>query len=231
MATQPLKSIENVAYQGQIAARFGLILVVFIQQALGTLLNKLQFNNLNLDNAVQSVRDIFAMSTKALDQVGRTGAFHHIIRRKAAASDTGLNNLKEVQAKVFYLPLTEDGVFGKGLEENLKKRKEQKEQLSDPVPDFADSKTENSRKRKSYDNRGSWNGKRQRTESSNRPTYKSKSSYSSYNRYSGQDQDQDSLLVKRRNDNHSPGLVIRELVPSSHQRSELSNTILCIFSG
>ena len=42
------------------------------------------------------------------------------------------------------------------------------------------------------------------------------------------DQDQDSLLVKRRNDNHSPGPVIRELVPSSHQRSELSNTILCI---
>ena len=46
-----------------------------------------------------------------------------------------------------------------------------------------------------------------------------------------QDQDQDSLLVKRRNDNHSPGPVIRELVPSSHQTSELSNTILCIFSG
>ena len=45
-----------------------------------------------------------------------------------------------------------------------------------------------------------------------------------------QDQDQDSLLVKRRNDNHSPGPVIRELVPSSHQISELSNTILCIFS-
>ena len=43
-------------------------------------------------------------------------------------------------------------------------------------------------------------------------------------------QDQDSLLVKRRNDIHSPGPVIRELVPSSHQRSELSNTILCIFS-
>ena len=43
-------------------------------------------------------------------------------------------------------------------------------------------------------------------------------------------QDQDSLLVKRRNDNHSPGPVIRELVPSSHQSIELSNTILCIFS-
>ena len=50
-------------------------------------------------------------------------------------------------------------------------------------------------------------------------------------RNQNQDQDQDSLLVKRRNDNHSPGPVIRELVPSSHQRSELSNTILCIFSG
>ena len=43
-------------------------------------------------------------------------------------------------------------------------------------------------------------------------------------------QDRDSLLVKRLNDNHSPGPVIRELVPSSHHRSELSNTILCIFS-
>ena len=43
--------------------------------------------------------------------------------------------------------------------------------------------------------------------------------------------DQDSLLVKHRNDNHSPGPVIRELDPTSHQRSELSNTILCIFSG
>ena len=43
--------------------------------------------------------------------------------------------------------------------------------------------------------------------------------------------DQDSLLVKCRNVNHSPRPVIRELVPSCHQRSELSNTILCIFSG
>ena len=45
-----------------------------------------------------------------------------------------------------------------------------------------------------------------------------------------QDQDQNSLLVKRRNDNHSPGTVIRELVLSSHQRSELINTVLCIFN-
>ena len=44
------------------------------------------------------------------------------------------------------------------------------------------------------------------------------------------DEDQDSFLVKRRNDNHSPVPVIRELVPRLHQRSELSSTILCIFS-
>ena len=50
------------------------------------------------------------------------------------------------------------------------------------------------------------------------------------NRNVSSPQDQDSLLVKRRNGNHSPGPVIRELVPSSHRRSELSNTILCIFS-
>ena len=35
-------------------------------------------------------------------------------------------------------------------------------------------------------------------------------------------QDQDSLLVKRRNDGHSPGPVIRELVPSSHQKVNLA---------
>ena len=58
------------------------------------------------------MHDIFAKSTKALDHTGRPGAFHYIIRRKAAASDTGLNNLREVQAKVFYLPLSDNGVFG-----------------------------------------------------------------------------------------------------------------------
>ena len=137
----------------------------FIQQALGNLLNKLQSDNFNLDSAIQSVRDIFAMTTKALDHVGRLGAFHHIIRREAAASDTGLNNLRDIQAKVLYLPLTGDGVFGKGLEANLKKRKEQKDQLSDLVPELADSRTtDNSRKRKSYDNKTSWSNKRQRTD-------------------------------------------------------------------
>ena len=148
LATQPLKAIESVAFQGQSAARYGIIAVSYMQQALGSLLNKLQSDYFNIDSAIQSVRDIFAMFTKALDQVGRAGAFHHIVRRKAAASDTGLNNLRDVQAKVLYLPLSGEGVFGKGLEGNLQKRKEQKEQLSDLVPDFAQARSDSGRKRK-----------------------------------------------------------------------------------
>ena len=38
------------------------------------------------------------------------------------------------------------------------------------------------------------------------------------------------LLVTRQNDNHLPGPGPGRLVPSSHQRSELSNTILGTFS-
>ena len=97
LATQPLKAIERAAYQGQIAVRYGLISVSFIQQALCNL-----SDNFNLDSAIQSVCDIFAMTAKALDHVGRSGAFHHIIRRKAAASDTGLNNLEMFKQKFFF---------------------------------------------------------------------------------------------------------------------------------
>lgn len=57
-----------------------------------------------MDKAVQTVQDLFDISSKALDQAGRSGAFHHLIRRKAAAADSGLNTLKDVQSKVMYLP-------------------------------------------------------------------------------------------------------------------------------
>ena len=122
------------------------------------------------------------MSTKALDQVGRAGAFHHIVCRKAAASDTGLNNLRDVQAKVLYLPLSGEGVFSKGLEGNLQKRKEQKEQLSDLVPDFAQARSDSGRKRKFVDNRNSWNNKRSQTDLSNKTAFQSKpkTAYSAY---------------------------------------------------
>ncbi|KAK3093551.1 hypothetical protein FSP39_017216 [Pinctada imbricata] len=171
LASPQLKGIESSAYQGQIAARMGIISVTYIQQALGLLLNNLKSTNSNLDSAIQSVRDIFEMSTKTLDQVGRTGAFHHLIRRKAAIADTGLHSVKDVQAKIQNLPLSGDGVFGTGLEEKLKQRKDQKEQLSDLLPEYTGSNAMKSQKRKfSYFSDSSYRGnsKRQRYDYSDR---------------------------------------------------------------
>ena len=51
---------------------------------------------------------------KALDQISRFGAFHHMVRRKCATADAGIDkNLKDIQLKVLYLPLTCKGVFGR----------------------------------------------------------------------------------------------------------------------
>lgn len=133
LVTQPLKSIETLAYQGQIAARMGIIAIAYMQQALGTLLNSISSQDVD---TVQSIKDIFCMSTKALDQMGRTGALHHLIRRKAAAQDTGLVTLKDIHSKIISLPLTNDGVFGKKLEEKLKERKEQKDSIKDLIPEW-----------------------------------------------------------------------------------------------
>ena len=77
-----------------------------------------------MDSITQSIRDIFSMSTKSLDLLGRPGAIHHLIRRKAAAQDFGLITLKDIQNKIVCLPLTTDGVLGKELEEKLNKREE-----------------------------------------------------------------------------------------------------------
>ena len=209
LASQPLKAIESVAFQGQMATRLGIISMCYIQQALGSLLNKLQSKEVNIDSTVQSVRDIFAMSTKALDQVGRTGAFHHIIRRKAAVSDTGLNNLKDVQAKVLYLPLTGDGVFGKGLEENLKKRKEQKEQLVDLIPEYDTSKGDNSQKRKfSSNDRNAWSYKKPRYDYSVNNTTRGRSRGASYSAYKGSDYKSKSSDNKGKTDKEWSGFRI-----------------------
>lgn len=148
--TQPLRSVENLAYSGQMAARMGIISVSYMQQALGTLLNKLKEKDVKVDDSIQTVRDIFSMSTKALDQVGRTGAFHHMIRRKAAVTESGLNNIKDVQEKILYLPLAGDGVFGSALSSQLKQRKERNDQLNDLLPEFA-SKPKQQRSNNSQD--------------------------------------------------------------------------------
>ncbi|MCG7878005.1 MAG: hypothetical protein N0C90_16985, partial [Candidatus Thiodiazotropha endolucinida] len=78
--SQPYKSIEKIAFQGQVASRMGIVSVCYAQQALGLLLRNLQSTELNVDEAIQNVRDLFAISTKSLDQLSRTGAFFHLIR-------------------------------------------------------------------------------------------------------------------------------------------------------
>jgi len=140
LCSQPLKSIESLGYQGQMAARMGIVGVSYLQQGLASLMNTLKEEEPNIDRSIQTVRDLFEMSSKVLDQCGRTGAFHHMIRRKATIADTGLESLKDISAKVLDLPLSGDGVFGKGLEAKLKDRKEQKDQLSDLVPELFDNK-------------------------------------------------------------------------------------------
>ncbi|CAC5381164.1 unnamed protein product [Mytilus coruscus] len=62
--SKELKSLEKIAYQGQLAARMGLITSCYTQQALGILLDNLQSDTPNLDGAVQNVRDIFCVIYK-----------------------------------------------------------------------------------------------------------------------------------------------------------------------
>jgi hypothetical protein len=63
------------------------------------------------------------MSTKSLDQMARTGAFHHLIRRKAAMADTSLQDVRNLKNHIFRYPFSHEGVFGTGLEQKLKERK------------------------------------------------------------------------------------------------------------
>lgn len=81
------------------------------------------------------VKYIFAMSTKSLDQMGRTGAFHHIVRRSCCMKDTGLHEQSD-KSDYYNLPLSGDGVFGKELETLLKDKKEKRKQVEDLIPDL-----------------------------------------------------------------------------------------------
>ena len=133
--SQPYKMLEKIAYRGQQAAYVGIISNMYIQQGLGSLIELLTDDNFNRDKAIQQVRDTFAMSTKCLDQLGRTGAFHHILRRQMCMTDTTLFQLEDSR-DIADLPLTGDGVFGEKLESCLKSRKEKNKTLDDLLPDL-----------------------------------------------------------------------------------------------
>lgn len=130
-----MKSMERLAFQGQMAARMGMIMCCYTQQTLAGLLSLLQSNETNIDLAIQMVRDIFAISTKTLDQVSRVGAFNHMIRRKATLYDTGLAELKDYTSTVNALPLTAAGVFGPDFDLKLKAKVEKNKQLAEVLPD------------------------------------------------------------------------------------------------
>lgn len=137
LCNQPYKMIEKIAYKGQQASRFGIVIQLYIQQSLGNLLENLQMDTENFDKnkCISSVKDIFAMSTKGLDQLGRTAALHHVVRRTVSMTDSGLFELEDA-SQFTSLPLTSEGVFGNGLEALLKSRKEKKKQLDELVPDL-----------------------------------------------------------------------------------------------
>ncbi|XP_062621452.1 uncharacterized protein LOC134283032 [Saccostrea cucullata] len=179
LISQPYKSIETLAYQGQMAARMGIISLSYMQQALGTLLDSITCQDAD---TVQAIKDIFSMSTKALDQMGRAGAFHHLIRRKTAAQDSGLYTLKDIHSKIICLPLSEDGVFGKKLEEKLKERKEQKDSLKDLIPEW----NEKNQKRKFSENsaENSGNFKKPRTTTVLNNSYRTATQRPNYSRRS-----------------------------------------------
>lgn len=129
-----MKSLEKIAFQGQTASRMGLIISCYLQQSLGSLLEKLQAKDLNVDAAIQLVKDIFAMSTKQMDQTARAGVFHHMIRRKAVLYDTGLNDCREYGSTVMGLPLTNEGVLGPKFDEKTKGMNDRQKMLKEALP-------------------------------------------------------------------------------------------------
>ena len=133
--SQPYKSIERIAFQGQVAARMGIISLCYSQQAMGLLLKNLKSESPNLDEAIQNDRDLFAMSTKSLAQLFRTGAFFHLVRRKATVADTGLHEFY-LQKVALTASLSGEGIFGPDFEKKLKDRQEKDRQLSELMPEI-----------------------------------------------------------------------------------------------
>ena len=167
-----MRAVEKIGYQGQTAARMGIITTCYSQQALGSLLDNLQSPEPNLDRANQTVRDEFAMITKTLDQIGKAGAYHQMTRRKAAIFDTGLDDYKDYSSTIMSLPLTAEGVFGSQFDEKLKSRQERFKQITEVLPELDSSR-----------NVKSFSGQKRKTSSNSYSQSQSKKSRSeSYSR-------------------------------------------------
>jgi hypothetical protein len=94
-----------------------------MQQGLGKLLTSLMDKYPNIDAAIQSTKDTFAIASHSLDQTPHAEAFHHLVRRRAAIADSGIDR-KLPDIDLWDLPLTDEGVIGKDFESKLKSKKE-----------------------------------------------------------------------------------------------------------
>ena len=168
--------MEKIAYQ--VAARMGIISMCYAQLALGSLLQNLKSSSPNMDEAIQNVRDIFAKSTKALDQFGRTGAFNHLVRRKPTVADTRLHEFKDLQKTALTSPLAGEGIFGEEFEKKLKNRQEKDKHLSELMPEVG--KRSFLKRKSSFPSESPAPKKTRNSEDSyNRSSYRSGNSYNS----------------------------------------------------
>ena len=126
-----------MVFKGQSAAQMVIIVTLYIQQALASILEQLNLDSPNLDSMTQTVRNSFAMSSKGFDQIGRTGAFHHFISQKATINNMGLDNIKDVARHVDSLPLMGDGVLGIDSKSKLRERTEKNKDHKDLIPDVS----------------------------------------------------------------------------------------------
>ena len=94
------------------------------------------------------MRDVFTMSTKVLDKLGRTGAYDHYIRKKATLVGIGLDTVTEVAKHADYLSLTGGGDFGKEFWTKLKDRKEKNKEYKDLVPEIGKRDFQNNFKKR-----------------------------------------------------------------------------------
>ena len=116
--------LEKKAFKGQQSAHLGIVMQFYIQQAFGNRAEHFQSEKFNRDEGLDQIRNIFSMTTKCLDQIGRAGAFHHIVRRTATMSHTSLYELDDALEFV-NLPLSGEGVLVQVMKNiTIKERKE-----------------------------------------------------------------------------------------------------------
>ena len=162
------------------AARMGLISVCYAQQALGSLLHNLKSQSPNIDEATQNVRDLFSMSTKSLDQFARSGAFFHLVRRRATVADTRLHEFKDLQKTALASPLSSEGIFGPEFAQKLKVRQENDKQINELMPETY--KKSFVKRKSSYPQEASSAKRTRGTEDSYNRSYKPNSYSSNYKR-------------------------------------------------